>query len=85
MDNDYLNLRALLMALFDIISSSYDLGTFRRPSNCSSVNISCYRISSKTTGRIFFNFVRTFPSVSSCANTKKNSGPSTNMAAVGLL
>ena len=31
-DNDYLNLRALLRALFDIISSSYGLGTLRRPS-----------------------------------------------------
>ena len=29
------------------------------------------------------NFVRMFPSVSCCASTKKNSGPSTNMAAVG--
>ena len=64
-DNDYLNLRAILMVLFDIISSSG-----RNPeklflhvrsgnsqvcqSNCPSGNISCYRISSKTTGRIFF-------------------------------
>ena len=42
-------------AHFDIISSSgrsfsYGLGTLRRPS----VNISCYRIAYKTTGRIFF-------------------------------
>ena len=40
-DNDYLNLRGLLRALFNIISSS------------GSVNISCSRISSKTTVRIF--------------------------------
>ena len=43
MDNDYLNLGALLRPLFDIIISlvqrsfSYGLGTLRRPS----VNISC--------------------------------------------
>ena len=53
-DNDYLNLRALLRAIFDIISSSgrsfsYGLGTLRR----SFVKIYCYRISYKTTGRIF--------------------------------
>ena len=64
-DNDYLNLRALLRALFDIISSSGrspeelflrsgNSPAFVRPSNCPSVNISCYHLSSKTTGRIFF-------------------------------
>ena len=65
-DNDYLNLRAL----FDIISSSgrspeelflrseNSPASVRRSSNCPSVNISCYHISSKTTGRIFFNYVR---------------------------
>ena len=80
-DNDYLNL--ILLALLDVVqrSFSYGLGTLRRPS----VNISCYRISSKTTGRIFLNLVRMFPSMSSCASTKKNSSPSTNMAAVGHL
>ena len=56
-----------------------------RPSTCPSVNISCYRISSKTTGRIFWNFVRMLPSVSSCTSTKKNANSSTNMAAVGHL
>ena len=56
------------------------------PSNCPSVNISCYRISYKTTGQILFlNLDRMFPSVSSCASTKKDSGPSTNMVAVGHL
>ena len=81
-DNDYLNL--ILLALLDVVvqrSFSYGLGTPRRPS----VNISCYLISSKTTSRIFLNLVRMFPSMSSCASTKKNSGPSTNMAAVGHL
>ena len=93
---DNLNLRVLLRAFFDIISSSgrSPVDLFLRsenspasvcPSNCPSVNISCYRISSKTTGRIFKNLVRLFPSVSSCASTKKNSGPSTNMATVGHL
>ena len=64
-DNDYLNLRALLRALFDIISSSgrSPEELFLRsgnspasvcPSNCPSVNISCCRISSKTIGQIFF-------------------------------
>ena len=60
--DDYLNLRAilLLLALLDVVqrSFSYDLGTLRRPSvlpsNCPSVNISCYRISSKTTVVGFF-------------------------------
>ena len=33
----------------------------------------------------FLNLVRMFPSVPSCASIKKNSGPSTNMAAVGHL
>ena len=79
--NDYLNL--ILLALLDSVqwSFSYGLGTLRRPS----VNIICYRISSKTTGRIFLNLVGMFPSVSSCASTKKNSGPSTNMAVVSHL
>ena len=86
-----LNLRALFRALFDIIGSSgrspQELfvlsGNFPasvRPSNCPSVNISCYSIYSKTTGPIFLNLVIMFPSVSSCASTKKNSGPSTNIA-----
>ena len=90
-NNAYLNLRALLRALFYIISSSRRSPEelFSRsgnspasvcPSNSPSISISCYRISSNTTGRIFLNFVRMFPSVSSCASTKKNSGPSTNMA-----
>ena len=79
-DNDYLNLKAL----FDIISSSGrspeelflrsgNSPAFVCPSNCPSVNISCYNISSKTTGRIFLNLVRMFPSVPICASTK---GPS---------
>ena len=87
-DNDCLNLRAILRALFDIISSSgrSPEELFLRsvnspasvcPSYCQSVNISCYHISNKTTGM--------FLSVSSCARTKKHSGPSTNMAAVGHL
>ena len=92
-DNDYLNLRAL----FDIISSSgrspeelflrsWSSPASVWPTNCPSVNISCYRISSKTTGRIFFKkLVRMFPSVPSCAGTKMNSGPLTNMAVVGHL
>ena len=85
-DNAYLNLRAL----FYIISSSgrSPEELFLRsgnspasvcPSNSPSVNISCYRISSNTTGRIFLNLVKMFPSVSSCASTKKISGPSTNV------
>ena len=60
-DNDYLNLRALSRALFDIISSSGhspeelflrsgNSPAFVCPSNCPPVNISCYHISSKTTG-----------------------------------
>ena len=63
-DNDYLNLRALLRSLFGIIISSGrspeklflrsgNSPAFVRPSNCSSVNISYYHSSSKTTGRIF--------------------------------
>ena len=79
-------------AFFDIISSSgrSPEELFLRSGNspasvCPSVNISCYRISSKTTSRTFLNLVRMFPSVSSCASIKKNSGPSTNMAAVGHL
>ena len=31
------------------------------PSNCPSVNISCYSISSKTTGRIFFKLSQNVP------------------------
>ena len=61
-DNAYLNLRALLRALFYIISSSRRSPEelFLRsgnspasvcPSNSPSVNISCYRISSSTTDR----------------------------------
>ena len=43
----------------------------------------CYHISR---GRFFFfNLVRIFPSMSSCANTKNNSGPSTNLASDGLM
>ena len=45
MGNDYLNLRDLLRALFDIISSSGR----------------SYRISSKTTGRIFKTWSECFP------------------------
>ena len=63
-DNEYLNFRAFFRVLFDIISSSGRSlkELFLRsgnspasvcPSNWPSVNISCYRISSKT-GRIFF-------------------------------
>ena len=33
---------------------------------------------------IFLNLASMFPSGSSCASTKKNSGPSTNMVVVGL-
>ena len=71
-DNDYLNLRALLRALFVtcIISSSGrsseelflrsgNSAASVRPSNCPSVNISCYRISSKTTGRMFLKLGQT--------------------------
>ena len=65
---DYLNLRAL----FDIISSSgrSPEELFLRsgnspvsvcPSNCPSVNVSCYRISSKTTGRIFIKLGQNVP------------------------
>ena len=93
-DNAYLNLRALLRVLFHIISSSrrgpeeFFLRSGNSPasvcpSNSPSINISCYRISSSSTGRICLNLVRMFPSVSCCASTKNNSGPSTNMAAVG--
>ena len=93
-DNAYLNLRALLRALFYIISSSRrspeelflrsgNSPAYVCPSNSPSINISCYGISSNTTRRIFLNLIRMFSSVSCCARTKKNSGPSTNMAAVG--
>ena len=69
-DNAYLNLRALLRALFYIISSSRrspeelflrsgNSPTSVCPSNSPSVNISCYRIN--TTGRIFLNLVKMFP------------------------
>ena len=68
----YLNFKALLRALFDIISSS---GRSREelflrsgnspasvcPSNCPFVNISCYRISSKTTGRMFLKLGQNVP------------------------
>ena len=91
-DNDYLNLKAL----FDIISSSgrspeeLFLRSGNSPAsvcttNHPSVNISCYRISSKTTGRIYFKLVQNVPLVPSCASAKENSGPLTNMAAVGHL
>ena len=72
-DNDYLNLRALLRAIFfNTISSSRRSSEelFLRsgnspasvwPTNCPSVNISCYRISSKTTGRIFFKLGQNVP------------------------
>ena len=63
-DNDYLNLRALLRALFDIVSSSRMPGNSLasvRPSNCPSVNISCYRISSKSTGRNFLKLGQNVP------------------------
>ena len=93
-DNAYLNLRALLRALFFILlalldvvqrSFSYGLGTLQQPSasNSPSINISCYRISSIPLVGFFLNLVRISPSVSCCASTKKNSGPSTNRAAVG--
>ena len=91
---DYLNLRAL----FDIISSSgpspekFFLRTGNSPasvypSNCPSVNVSCYRISSKTTGRNFIKLGQNVPlSAYLCKyGTKPNSGPSTNMAVVGHL
>ena len=71
-DNDYLSLSALFRALFDIISSSgrspeeLFLGYGNSPasvcpSNCPSVNISCYSISSKTTGRIFLKLGQNVP------------------------
>ena len=96
-DNAYLNLKALLRALsfFIYISSSSRRSPEELflwsgnspasvcPSNSPSINIFCYRISSNTTGLFFLNLVRMFPSVSCCASTKKNSGPSTNMAAFG--
>ena len=63
-DNDYLNLRAL----FDIISSSgrSPEELFLRSGNspasvCPSANISCYRISSKTTGRMFLKLGQNVP------------------------
>ena len=46
---------------------------------------SFYRISSKTTGRIFFEIlVRMFPSMSSCASTKIKSNLSKNMATAAI-
>ena len=79
-------LRALfliLLALLDVVkrSFSYGLGTLRRLSVCPTVIASPPR---PLVG-LFLNLVRMFPSVSSCACIKKNSGPSTNMAAVGHL
>ena len=64
-DNDYLNLRVLPRVLFDIISPSerrleelflrfWNSPASVCPSNCPSVNISCYRISSTTTDRSFY-------------------------------
>ena len=89
----YLNFRALFYIISLAGRSPEEL--FLLPGNspasaclssCLSVNISCYRNISKTTGRIFFlNLVRMFPLVYSCASTQKNSGPSTNMTAVGHL
>ena len=80
------NLHNFLRALFYIISSSgrsfsYGLGTLQRPSVRPTVIASPPR---PLVG-LFLNLVRMFPSVSSCASIKKNSGPSTNMAAVGQL
>ena len=71
---------------FDIISSSgrsfsYGLGTLQHPSVRPTVIISPPR----PLVRLFLNLVRMFPSVSSCASVKKNSGPSTSMATVGHL
>ena len=71
-DNDYLNLTALWRALFYIISSSghspeelflrsWNSPASVCPSNCPSVNISCYRFSSKTTGRTFFKLGQNVP------------------------
>ena len=76
-----------MRALFDIISSSgrspeelfLQSGNSPAsplpvcPSNSPSVNTSCYRVSSKTTGRIFLSLVRMFPSMPSCASTKYRS------------
>ena len=42
----------------------------------------CYHISR---GRFFFSIWSEFPSMSSCANNKNNSGPSTNLASDGLM
>ena len=69
---DYLHLRAFFKAIFYIISSSRRSPEelFLRsgncpasvcPSNCPSVNVSCYRISSKTTGRIFIKLGQNVP------------------------
>ena len=69
---DYLHLRAFFKAIFYIISSSRrspeelflrsgNSPAFVCPSNCPSVNVSCYRISSKTTGRIFIKLGQNVP------------------------
>ena len=70
-NNDYLNLRAL----FDIISSSgrspeeLFVRSGNSPASVCPSNVSCYCISSNTTGRVFlfsfffffFNLIRMFP------------------------
>ena len=73
-DNAYLNLKALLRALIYIYISSSSRRSpeelFLRsgnspasvcPSNSPSINIFCYRISSNTTGRIFFKLGQNVP------------------------
>ena len=82
-DNDYLNLKALFIVLTFL--TVWELSGVRLSIQLSVCKHFFLSHLSKTTGRIFGKLVRMFPSVSSCASTRKNSGPSTNMAAVGHL
>ena len=60
-DNDYLKLRALSMVLFDIITSSGKSPACVFLFSCPSVNMSCYRISSKTAGWMFLKLGQNVP------------------------
>ena len=96
-DNDYLNLRSLLRDLYDIMSSSgrspdeLFLRSEKLSGGSLSVRLCVFKhfflshLLQDHWSDFIFNFVRLFPTVSSRASTKTNSGPSTNMAAFGHL
>ena len=91
-DNDYLNLRALFYIITssgrspeELFLRSGNSPTSVCPSNWPSVNIFVIPSPPRPLVGCFWNLIRMFSSVSSCASTKKNSGPSANMTAVGHL